>query len=681
MLNLAKRLLDVPSGRARESEQRLIDAIESISECLSLYDADDRLVLCNKKYLDLLYSGLEDVVVPGVSFETIIRAAAKRGLILEAEGRIDAWVADRMARHRNPSEPLMRQRSSGRWFQVNERKTESGGTVAVYTDITEQKRVEEALRESEERFRSVVNHSPTKIHIKDLEGHYLLVNKEAEELFGVTEEMARTKTTFDLFSKEQSEAFRAHDLAVLEAGHAIEQEEEFVREDGVHTYLTVKFPIRNAAGKITAIGAIGTDITERKRAEEALRENEMALAQAQRLARIGHWRWSIERRELVSCSDEYARIHGVTPEEMHELMKHQRERLIHPEDRDHLAEAFGECDEEERDYEIEYRIVWPDGRIRHVVEIGQTVADSSGRPVECVGTLQDITERKRAEQQLLKSKIHLEEQSRELEEIAEYLIHARDQADSANRAKSEFLANMSHELRTPLNAIIGFSEMIKDQTLGPVGSIKYRDYARDINESGQHLLDLINDILDLSKVESGTLELDEEDIEMPEFIRSVQTLVTGRAQKGGVELEFDLSDDLPALRADKCKLKQILVNLLSNAIKFTQAGGKVRLRIWCRSDSGCVFQIIDSGIGIAPENIPKALAPFQQVDSDLNRKYEGTGLGLPLAKSLCEMHGGSLDLQSEIGVGTTVTVRFPAERIVGVPCGMQTMSTADRKAS
>ncbi len=190
MLNLAKRLLDVLSRRARKSEQRLIDPIESISGCFSLYDADDRLVLCNSKYLDLLYSGLEDVVVPSASFETIIRTAAERGLIPEAEGCIDAWVADRMARHRNPGGPLLRQRSSGRWFQINERKTESGGTVAVYTDITEQKQIEEALRESEERFRVVVNHSPIKIHIKDLEGRYLLVNKEAEDLFGVTDEEA-----------------------------------------------------------------------------------------------------------------------------------------------------------------------------------------------------------------------------------------------------------------------------------------------------------------------------------------------------------------------------------------------------------------------------------------------------------------------------------------------------------
>lgn len=328
-----------------------------------------------------------------------------------------------------------------------------------------------------------------------------------------------------------------HDVAVLEAGHAIEQEEEFVREDGLHTFLTVKFPIRDGDGKIVAIGAIGTDITKRKHAE----------------------------------------------------------------------------------------------------------------------------------QDLLSSKRYLEQQSRELEEMADHLTEARDQAEAANKAKSEFLANMSHELRTPLNAIIGFSEIIGDEMLGPVGTPKYRDYAADINESGHHLLDLINDILDLSKVEAGTSELQEDVVHIHELVRSVKTLVSGRAEKGGVELELDVLDDVQALRADQRKLKQILVNLLSNAIKFTPAGGKITLRTWSRAESGYVFQIIDTGIGITPEDIPKALAPFQQIDSDLNRKYDGTGLGLPLVKALVEMHGGCLDLQSEVGVGTTVTVRFPAERIIAEP--------------
>jgi PAS domain S-box-containing protein len=531
-----------------------MDAIESISECFSLFDADDRLVLCNERYIDLLYSEIEDVVVPGVSFETIIRTAAERGLIPEAEGRIEAWIAERMARHRNPSEPLLRERRSGRCFQVNERKTECGGTVAVYADITERERMEEALRASETRLAGILDIAPEAVISIDQRQRVQLFNKGAEAIFAYS-----------------AEEVLGQPLEILLPPRFRETHREYIQGF-----------------------ARGTEVTRLK----GLRQEIMGL-----------------RKDGTEFPAEAS------------ISK---------------------------------------------LELG-------GDTIFTV-MLRDISERKQAERELMNSNQYLEQKSHELEEMAEFLTQACQQADSANRAKSEFLATMSHELRTPLNAIIGFSEMIEDEAFGPVGSMKYRDYARDINESGQHLLDLINDILDLSKIESGTIELHEEDIEIPEFIRAVPSLVTGRAQEGGVELEWDLSDDLPALRADKCKLKQILVNLLSNAIKFTEAGGKVTLRIWCRLDSGYVFQVIDSGIGIAPENIPKALAPFQQVDGELNRKYDGTGLGLPLAKSLCEMHGGSLDLQSQVGVGTTVTVRFPAERIVRAPRDTQTMSTVDRKA-
>jgi signal transduction histidine kinase len=241
---------------------------------------------------------------------------------------------------------------------------------------------------------------------------------------------------------------------------------------------------------------------------------------------------------------------------------------------------------------------------------------------------------------------------------------ARARAETANHTKSEFLATMSHELRTPLNSIIGFSEIIQNETFGPVGSAQYRGYASDIYNSGQHLLGLINDILDLSKVESGTEELHEEDISIRDLTHSALRLVRQRAEKSGIELELDLGDDLPLLRADERKLKQILVNLLTNAVKFTDAGGKVTLVIWCRMDSGFVFQVIDTGVGLAPEDIPKALSQFGQVDRNRNRTQEGTGLGLPLSKSLAELHGGSLDLQSRPGFGTTVTLRLPAVRIV-----------------
>ncbi len=242
---------------------------------------------------------------------------------------------------------------------------------------------------------------------------------------------------------------------------------------------------------------------------------------------------------------------------------------------------------------------------------------------------------------------------------------ARQHAEASSQAKSAFLANVSHELRTPLNAILGFSDILKGEAFGPLGSDHYREYSEDIYSSGEHLLSLINDILDLSKIEAGSEELYEEEIDASDLVNSAVRLVKQRAQRSEVALNIDLAEPLPILSADERKLKQILVNLLTNAIKFTPAGGRVTLKAWCRPESGFVFQVADSGIGIAPNDIPKALAQFGQVDGGLNRQHEGTGLGLPLSKSLAELHGGSLDLQSELGNGTTVTVRLPAHRISG----------------
>ncbi len=243
------------------------------------------------------------------------------------------------------------------------------------------------------------------------------------------------------------------------------------------------------------------------------------------------------------------------------------------------------------------------------------------------------------------------------------LLEAKEKAELANSAKSEFLAAMSHELRTPLNAIIGFSEIMKTSVFGPLGDARYKEYVDDIHGSGTHLIAIINDILDLAKIEAGKVELDEEYVNIATAVGASVRMIKKRAEEAGVTVVAEVGENLPRLFADKRKLKQIVINLLSNAVKFTPAGGKVTLRAEVDGERNLELVVADTGIGIAPADIPKAMVPFSQVDGTLSRKYDGAGLGLPLAKRLVELHGGTLRLQSEVDSGTRVTVRFPAQRL------------------
>jgi signal transduction histidine kinase len=244
----------------------------------------------------------------------------------------------------------------------------------------------------------------------------------------------------------------------------------------------------------------------------------------------------------------------------------------------------------------------------------------------------------------------------------EHLIAARDAAEAASRSKSEFLANMSHELRTPLNAIIGFSGMMSDQMFGPL-SEKYAEYAVVIGDSGRHLLAIINDILDLARADANRLVVAEEEVEIAEIVNLSSRIVQELAAKAAVDFVTEIENFLPRVLGDTAKLTQILVNLLSNAIKFTPAGGRVCLKIKRNCRGALTFRVADTGIGMSAEQIPVALSPFGQVDSGLNRKYDGVGLGLPLTKRLIELHEGTIEITSDPGKGTVVEFRLPKERV------------------
>jgi PAS domain S-box-containing protein len=287
-----------------------------------------------------------------------------------------------------------------------------------------------------------------------------------------------------------------------------------------------------------------------------------------------------------------------------------------------------------------------EGRDRVFLTTKAPLYKQSGEIVNVVSVSLDITGRKQTEYALAR---------------------ARDDAEQANRSKSEFLANTSHELRTPLNAIIGFAEMMKLELLGPIGNPRYHEYTGDILASAQHLLQIIDDLLDMARIEAGKMALQEAAIAVPKMLKDVSRLVDGRAGEGQVRLLVSSADDLPRLRADERKLKQVLLNLLSNGIKFTPPGGSVSVVASLNPVGGLRFVVSDTGVGMADQDIPTAKARFGRVHKSALLSHPGTGLGLSLAIELTRLHGGTLEIRSAIGAGTSVTVDLPADRCVKQP--------------
>ena len=468
--------------------------------------------------------------------------------------------------------------------------------------------------------------------------------------------------------------------------------------------------------------------------EEELRQGAQHLAQAQRVAATGslevdlatgRTHGSAEMHRILGAEDETARL---TAERLLDA--------VHPEDRDRLAEYLRAQRSGTGHSTLDFRIVRPDGGVRWVTVESELVLDDARRPVSVVHAIKDVTNLWAAENREREAKARFDAIRRRLEQAVETMEHGfalfdregnlilrnsryvdagprsefevepgrwikHDESvtptgdivhvqtdmsalkqhelalaatqislESANRAKTDFLAHMSHELRTPLNAIIGFSEMIASALVGPLSS-RYRDYAADVQASGTHLLAIINDILDLSKIEAGRLELQESTVLLAELLEACRRMVAERADGASVRLEIQPTD--VSVRADELRLKQVLLNLLSNAVKFTPKGGRVSVATAVTSGGELVIAVTDTGIGMRAEDIPRALEPFGQVDDGARGSRQGTGLGLPLAVCLTELHHGRLAIDSVPGQGTTVTVTLPAERVRFAAAANRTM--------
>jgi two-component system, sensor histidine kinase and response regulator len=495
------------------------------------------------------------------------------------------------------------------------------------------RRVTMSLRESEQRLQAILDNTSSVIYMKDVEGRYLLVNRRFEQLFKRTREEVIGKTDQEIFPQANAAAYQENDRRVLATGIPIEVEEPVQQDDGLHIYISNKFALTDAQGRHYAVGGISTDVTELKKAERAVRDAEARYSSLVESLPLRAWSKDLQGR-FTLANQGWLQSHN---KELDEIVGKTDFDFSPP----HLAAKYQRDDrrvaESRQVFEDVEEFQGGDGRKKYIQVLKAPMFNSGGDVVGTQGMSWDVTERVLAQRALQ---------------------DAKEAAEAANRAKSAFLANMSHEIRTPMNGIIGMSELLLNTSLNN----DQRDYVLMVNESADSLLSLINDVLDLSKVEAGKLELESIPFELGEVLGDALKLLALRADKKNLELAWRMQPDVPdVVVGDPARLRQVVINLVGNAIKFTDRG-EVVLRVQRLAEAAIAhpsdsaialrFSIIDTGIGIPEEKQKLVFEAFEQADNSMTRRFGGTGLGLTISTKIVELMGGRIWLESEPRQGT-----------------------------
>lgn len=538
----------------------------------------------------------------------------------------------------------------------------------------------ERLNAERNWLRTLLETIPDLIWLKDPEGVYIFCNPGFERLRGASEDQIIGKTAYDFVDSKTADGFRDRDRAAALSDQPTISEEWLIHgEEGRQgLYQVIRAPMRDQDGALIGVLSIARDITEIKKAEAELKryrrhledlvaERTAELDQANALlkesekryelaldaADEGLWDWNMQKNTAY-CSPAYYKMLGYEPDELGSETQRHLVDLLHPEDRERLLPKMQAAMESVGHYQFEFRMRTRSGGYKWIVSQGKVVErDEQGRPVRAIGTHTDLTARKQIEFELRS---------------------AKDQAEAANRAKSAFLANMSHEIRTPMNAVVGFAHLIGQEPL----SARQRNHLDKMTASSRHLLQIINDILDFSKIEAGKITLDIRDFELARVMDHVCGMVAERVSEKNLDLLVDMGHVPAMLRGDDMRLGQILLNLVGNAVKFTETG-HVSIRVSDRETEGeelmLSFQVEDTGIGMAPEQVARLFAAFEQADSSTTRRFGGTGLGLAITRRLVRLMGGRIHVESQPGRGTVFHIDIPFEKSLQLPVKLKDIAS------